>query len=243
MLTTIIITSIVLSSAAVYIMFMRKSTHKFSCDQIIAHLDNKIFPGGKEQKREGALQVKKLLKNKINIQEAEELYVNKIALFYFEKFDSKNEQIIHYLTNYENSKINFFDKIELYDFFTHEHQKYNNQSWTDAYFLSEISLNGRGKPVDYRLLEVNHAFEELTGLERIELIGKTIKQVFPSIDDFWIQTYGEVATKGKLAKFNHFDNVLNKSLDVTSYSPRKNQFISFIQVKKDRTPNTITIRA
>ena len=239
----IIAVSIIIVSALVYWFFLRKKDHGNNYDEIIKHLDEKIFPGGDKQKKEGARQVMHLLKNKINIQEAEELYIQKISLFYFEKYDSKNYDLIHHLTKFENSKVDFFDKIELYNYFAHEHIRYSQQNWVDGFALHEIVLNSKGKAVDYRYLDINQDFENLTGLKKSEVIGRTVRQVFPGIEDFWIKSYGNVAVKGDLAKFEHFDQSLNKKLSVTAYSPRPKQFISFIKEVKSANPNQMTKRA
>lgn len=234
---------LVVSIPIVYFVFFRKKSSTFDCAKVLCHLDEKIFPYGENQKKEGAREVMKLLKNKINIQEAEDLYTNKIALFYFEKYDSLNDQMIANLSKFENEKVNFFDKIELYDFFTREHQKYNNTEWHHAYALHEINVNAKGIAIDYRFLDINQEFEKLTGYKKIDLIGKTIKQIHPSIEDFWIETYGKVAIKGELLKFDHFDSDLQKHLEVISYSPQNGKFISFITEKESITPNKLTIRA
>lgn len=226
-----------------YWFLLRKKKRPVDFDKIIEHLDNEIFPGGDAQKKEGARNVKKLLKNKINIQEAEELYVHKISLFYFEKYDSKNDDLILHLTKFENHKLDFFDKIELYNFFAQEHIRYNQQNWVDGYALHEIVLNARGKAVDYRFLDVNLDFERLTGFKKSDVIGHTMKQIFPAIEEFWVSTYEKVALKGELLKFEHFDQSLNKHLSVTAYSPRPKQFISFLKEIEKATPNQAVKRA
>lgn len=226
-----------------YWFFLRNRKRLVDYDKIIKHLDHEIFPGGEVQKKEGARKVMKLLKNKINIQEAEELYVHKISLFYFEKYDSKNDDLIQYLTKFENQKVDFFDKIALYNFFAQEHIRYNKQNWVDGYALHEIIINARGKAVDYRFLDVNQDFERLTGFKKSVVVGHTIKQIFPGIEEFWISTYEKVAIKGELLKFEHFDQSLNKYLAVTTYSPRPNQFISFLKEIEKADPSQAVKRA
>ncbi len=234
--------SLALFVAAILIVLkIKKQPQNF--DLIIQHLDEKIFTGGSAQKKEGARQLMELLNSKINIQEAEELYAHKISLFYFERYDSRNDDLILYLTKFENEKVDFFDKIELYNFFSNEHQRYNKQNWVDGYAHHEIILNSRGKAIDYRFLDVNSDFEKLTGLKKSDIIGRTIKQVFPGIEDFWIQVYEKVATKGELKKFEHFDTSLNKYLSVTTYSPRPKQFISFLKEIKSKDHKKFNLSA
>ena len=60
--------------------------------------------------------------------------------------------------------------------------------------LHEIVLDAEGHPVDYIFLEVNRAFEELTGLSADKIIGKRVTEVLPGIEDsVFIEVYGRVA--------------------------------------------------
>ncbi len=60
----------------------------------------------------------------------------------------------------------------------------------DGFALHEIVCDETGKPVDYRFLEVNPAFERLTGLQARDLIGNSVRQVMPATESYWIDTYG-----------------------------------------------------
>ena len=68
---------------------------------------------------------------------------------------------------------------------------------TEGFALHRIVLNENGKPVDYCFLDINPAFEELTGLKRDDVVGKLKSEVFPEDNDDWIQIYGKVAITGK----------------------------------------------
>ena len=46
--------------------------------------------------------------------------------------------------------------------------------------LHEIVYNSSGDPVDYRILDINPAFERILGLKREDVIGKTSKEVYRS---------------------------------------------------------------
>ena len=62
-----------------------------------------------------------------------------------------------------------------------------------GFALHEIICDQDGRPVDYRFLAVNAAFEQLTGLIPNEVIGKTVLEVLPGTESFWIERYGKVA--------------------------------------------------
>ena len=90
--------------------------------------------------------------------------------------------------------------------------------------LHEIVCDAAGVPVDYRFLDVNRAFEAITGLERERVLGKTVLEVLPDLESYWIETYGEVALTGKGVRFDNYSSALDKHFQVSAFSPQKGQF-------------------
>lgn len=89
------------------------------------------------------------------------------------------------------------------------------------------------KPVDYKFIEVNPAFEKLTGLDAKQIIGKTIREVMPDVENHWIETYGKVALSGKTILFENYNKTLEKYYQVTAYSPEPYKFVTiFTDIKK-----------
>ncbi|GAA0725784.1 hypothetical protein GCM10008905_21690 [Clostridium malenominatum] len=94
----------------------------------------------------------------------------------------------------------------------------------EGYAVHEIICDNNGIPIDYRYIEANLAFEKITGFKRKDIIGKTIKEVSPEIDSFWIDTYGEVALTGKPRNFENYDELLDKYFRVSVFSHKKGIF-------------------
>ncbi len=97
-------------------------------------------------------------------------------------------------------------------------------SMSEGFALHEIILDKAGKPCDYRFLELNPAFERLTGLKASGVIGKTVREVLPATEEFWIQNYGRVALSGEPMTFSDLHGWLGKWYEVFAYSPRRGQF-------------------
>jgi PAS domain S-box-containing protein len=95
---------------------------------------------------------------------------------------------------------------------------------TEGFALHEIILNQEGKPVDYRFLDINPAFEELTGLKKEDVIGKLKSQVIPDDNVDWVKIYGDVAIKGESIQFDSYSATLDRHYDILSFSPAQNQF-------------------
>ncbi|MFA5302613.1 MAG: PAS domain S-box protein [Bacteroidales bacterium] len=52
-----------------------------------------------------------------------------------------------------------------------------------AFAHHKIILDDKGKPVDYIFLEVNKAFEGMTGLKAADITGKKIRDVMPHFEN------------------------------------------------------------
>ncbi len=98
------------------------------------------------------------------------------------------------------------------------------QNLKSGYALHEIILDENGLPCDYRFLEANPAFEELTGLRADDIIGKTVLTLMPDTERSWIDTYGQVAMTGKVVNLENYSQVLNRYYQVTAYSPEEGKF-------------------
>jgi len=92
----------------------------------------------------------------------------------------------------------------------------------NAFALHEMIHDKEGNPIDYRFLQVNPAFMELTELPNPT--GKTVKEVIPNVEQFWINTYNEVVQTGVSKTFEHYSGPLNKWWRVTAFKVKENQF-------------------
>ncbi len=97
--------------------------------------------------------------------------------------------------------------------------------------LHEIICDDQGIPYDYRFLELNPAFERLTGMQRELVVGKTVREVIPDIEPDWIERYGKVALTGESMHFEQYAAPLQRYFDVFAYSPAKGEFAAlFIDI-------------
>jgi PAS domain S-box-containing protein len=98
------------------------------------------------------------------------------------------------------------------------------ETMINGFALHEIITDESGKPSDYRFLDVNPAFEKITGLRAEAVVGKTIRQVIPDVEGYWIDTYGDVALSGTSKHFVNYMEGFGKHFEVFAYSPREGQF-------------------
>lgn len=108
-----------------------------------------------------------------------------------------------------------------------------------GYAYHKIILDENNGPCDYEFIEVNIAFESLTGLKRIDILGKHITEVLPDFkkDAFnWIRFYGNIAINGGREEFEQFSEPLKRWYKVTVNSPEKYYFVThFIDITNEKT--------
>lgn len=103
-------------------------------------------------------------------------------------------------------------------------------------YLTANMLNGfayckmifeNGKSTDFVYLQINEAFERITGLNRGKVVGKRVLKVIPGIERSnpeVFETYGRVSCSGKAEELETFFQPLNLWLHLSVYSPIKGYF-------------------
>jgi PAS domain S-box-containing protein len=83
------------------------------------------------------------------------------------------------------------------------------------------------QPVDFTYLNVNDAFETLTGLKNVT--GKRVSECIPGIREAnpeVFEIYGRVALTGKPERFETYVDPLKKWFSLSVYSPQKEHFVA-----------------
>lgn len=101
----------------------------------------------------------------------------------------------------------------------------------DGFALHEMIYDDHGNPIDYTFLEINPAFEKMTGLRADTVIGMNILDVLPDTEPYWIISYGNVAATGEAIRFENYSRELKKWFEVFAYSPGPGKFATiFIDI-------------
>ena len=89
-----------------------------------------------------------------------------------------------------------------------------------------IIVDAAGNAVDYIFLEINDTFEHFTGLERKNIIGRKVTDIFDMSDENirgavegFIKKYGEIALKGGNERIERYSPADKRWYDVYVYSP------------------------
>ncbi|MFP4643329.1 MAG: PAS domain S-box protein [Spirochaetales bacterium] len=96
-----------------------------------------------------------------------------------------------------------------------------------GFFLGRIVFATTGEPWDFEFLEVNSAFEQLTGLDSREIVSRRFAEVFPEHapdERDLIELYASVATDRRPRQRKRYFPEVDRIFRVHVYSPEYGQF-------------------
>jgi PAS domain S-box-containing protein len=102
----------------------------------------------------------------------------------------------------------------------------------DGFAYHKMILDHNNRPIDYIFLEVNNAFERLTGLKRKDIIGKRVTEIIPGIKNSkpdLITIYGKVALSGEDITFEFFFEPFKKWYSISTYCPEIGYFATVFE--------------
>jgi PAS domain S-box-containing protein len=96
-------------------------------------------------------------------------------------------------------------------------ERYRNlfESMDEGYCIIEVIFDDDQRPVDYRFVKVNRAFEVQSGMH--DVTGKRMLEFVPVIEEHWLKNYGSVARTGQPIRFAGEYKSLNRWFDVYAF--------------------------
>ena len=95
-------------------------------------------------------------------------------------------------------------------------------SMNEGAVLHEIIYDREGNPQDYIIIEVNPAFELITGLKKEDVIGKKATEIYK--DTPYLDIYSETARSSRARLFEIYYPPMEKYFKISVYSPGKGKF-------------------
>ena len=88
----------------------------------------------------------------------------------------------------------------------------------EGFCVVEMVFDAGGRPSDYHFLEFNDAFERMTGITaEAALAGRSARELYPTLEDHWFETYGRVATTGEPIRFENRAEAMGKWFEVHAF--------------------------
>jgi PAS domain S-box-containing protein len=90
--------------------------------------------------------------------------------------------------------------------------------------LHEMVYDANGTAVDYRIVDVNAAYESIVRLSAAEAVGALGSRLYKQDRAPFLDTYAEVVRTGRSVTFETFWEPLEKHIAVSAFSPIRNMF-------------------
>lgn len=98
------------------------------------------------------------------------------------------------------------------------------QNMHEGFALCEVVYDPDGVAADFRYLEVNIAWERLTGVPPAAIVGRLASEAIPGIERFWTDTYARVVETGEPAHFEYRLAALGRWFEVFAYRTEPGHF-------------------
>lgn len=120
-------------------------------------------------------------------------------------------------------------------------RKYRNlfESMQEGFALHEAVRDDSGRMTDYVFLDVNPAFERLTGLRKPDILGRRILEIQPTLEPEWILDYASVVDTGVPKRIRRLSGALDRFYAVDAFRAGDNRFACFFT---DVTAETLAVR-
>ncbi len=113
----------------------------------------------------------------------------------------------------------------------------------EGHAVNELIYDAQGVPVEYRILQVNPAFEKIFGIPYATAIGRMSTEVFGVDEPRALARYAEVVRTGTSQSFETWYPPLKKCFSISVYSPRKGLFATVFEDITDRKQKERDLRA
>ncbi|OFZ89323.1 MAG: hypothetical protein A2V78_07405 [Betaproteobacteria bacterium RBG_16_64_18] len=109
------------------------------------------------------------------------------------------------------------------------------ENMLNGFAYCRMLYDDHDRPVDFVYLDVNNAFERLTGLKNV--VGKQVTEVIPGVRESTpelFEIYGRVATTGVPEAFEIYVEPLRHWFSISVYGPEKGHFVAVFDVITER---------
>jgi len=108
-------------------------------------------------------------------------------------------------------------------------------SMSEGVGLFELVYDSSGQAVDYKVLDINPAWEGLTQRKKETLIGKRVSEFHANGQAPHLDLLAPVAEMGKPVTFETFFGSLGKQLRISAFSPAKGRFaVTFTDITQQK---------
>ena len=102
---------------------------------------------------------------------------------------------------------------------------------SEGFIVGEVVRDATGRITDWRYIDVNAAWGRLVGIDPDSVVGRTIREVFPGIEEEWVNEFVQVVESGEPVAFTRQVGNLRRWYDGRAFPLRAERFgVLFLEV-------------
>jgi len=172
----------------------------------------------------------------VPILDSQQKHIGIVAAIHTKSFKNPN-LVAKILQIAAKSIANELDRFQFVEFQQIQEEKYRQlfENLSSGMALHEAIYDQDGNIIDFKVLDVNLAYQTLLGKKKDQIIGKSIIEIWPKANKYWIDFFSEVIRDRETKHFDGFSDLWGRYFSGSAFSPAPNQFaIIFQDVTKER---------
>ena len=114
-------------------------------------------------------------------------------------------------------------------------RQYLLNSMGEGFVLLEVVHNDQGRAADYRILEVNAAYERFTGLKREQVLGRRFVEVAAYMEPSWSERYTQLTKSEQPLSFEEYSPTLGRWFLVNARSLEADRVVvTFVDISEQK---------
>ena len=99
----------------------------------------------------------------------------------------------------------------------------------DSFALLEYIVVDDAGTADFLYLDLNSAYAADLGMEREAILGRTMREVYPQVDETLVKKYAEIVRTGVPSHFEYYSESSRRHFEISAYCPRPGHVATIIQ--------------
>jgi len=109
------------------------------------------------------------------------------------------------------------------------------EAMAEGVAIHELVLDNAGNTVDYRIIDINPAYEKHTGLTREQALGKRSTELYGTAEAPYLDIFAPIALNGGYRDFETYFAPMDKHFRISVFSPAPGQFATiFIDISQNK---------
>ncbi|MHB1375941.1 MAG: MASE3 domain-containing protein [Candidatus Humimicrobiaceae bacterium] len=110
-------------------------------------------------------------------------------------------------------------------------------SMDEGVCLYETIYDELKKPIDYKIIDVNNAYQSILGFQRNQVIGRKASEIYRTDIALYRSVYAQVTNSGKSTRFETYFSPMKKYLLISVISPSKGKLATIFSDITERKKN------